>query len=373
MTLSNEDNLRMNVLLRQSPSAIRIDESKMIVYAWVAEREAVVQLNPTCNDSKYLKLIREMISTHVMGSPGGYPVYLSRWTRMGQSRNDDSLEKLLLLGEPEAVVAVVNSPDLTAPLGKLAWWAYPTESNGRQLLKSSEVIKTDLGKEIAAFLIEFLPFEEDPLAAIESVRLSLQPGLITDEEKAILWKRSGRKTAYLVGFLHAIPDQLPIQTKPHTDFEKTQEELADIIPSNPYARLLSQTLSPQGQAFLQTCQKAIERCPNQDSVSELMDAIGNWFIAIRPDEKHYRAMDAIEDRSRQEIEQNKDIQSIIEIKPDYATFIQQMLLLSMLSEYIVAPIFGQTDAIGTVMRKRLLPVTKHIVVSINALQNRRSG
>ena len=42
---------------------------------------------------------------------------------------------------------------------------------------------TMANKELAEFLIEFLPFEEDQSDMIESVRLVLQPGLINQQEK----------------------------------------------------------------------------------------------------------------------------------------------------------------------------------------------
>ena len=109
MELSAEDNLRLNVLLAQELHAVRIDESKMIVYALTGKGEAKVPLNPTGKDEAYIKEVKALFSTHVMGSPGGYPVYLKRWTRMGQAR-DESLAQLLLLGEPEAVVAAVHAP-----------------------------------------------------------------------------------------------------------------------------------------------------------------------------------------------------------------------------------------------------------------------
>ena len=109
MDLSAEDNLRMNVLLSQKLQAVRIDESKMIVYALTDRGEAKVPLNPSGRPEQYLRKVKELISGHILGSPGGYPVYLRRWTRMGQMR-DDSLEQLLMLGEPEAVVAAVCSP-----------------------------------------------------------------------------------------------------------------------------------------------------------------------------------------------------------------------------------------------------------------------
>jgi len=52
MALSNEDNLRLNVMLAQKPQAIRIDDSRMIVYALTEKGEAKVQLNPNCNEEK---------------------------------------------------------------------------------------------------------------------------------------------------------------------------------------------------------------------------------------------------------------------------------------------------------------------------------
>ncbi|MDT8283172.1 MAG: hypothetical protein RQ982_10265, partial [Gammaproteobacteria bacterium] len=86
MALSAEDNLRLNVLLAQELHAVRIDESKMTVFALTAKGEARIPLNAIGKDEKYIKEVKALLSTHIMGSPGGYPIYLKRWTRMGQAR-----------------------------------------------------------------------------------------------------------------------------------------------------------------------------------------------------------------------------------------------------------------------------------------------
>ncbi|MHB8536218.1 MAG: sulfur reduction protein DsrS, partial [Sulfuricaulis sp.] len=125
MELSNEDRLRLNVLLANDIEAIRIDEGNMTVYGLARGNEARVPLNPNCRPEKYLRHVREMLSSHVLGSPGGYPVFLQRWTRMGQTR-DAQLDKLLLLGEPEAVIAVAGAAGLSDELARRAWWAMPT-------------------------------------------------------------------------------------------------------------------------------------------------------------------------------------------------------------------------------------------------------
>src|SRR3989304_4323449 len=119
MQLSSEDLLRLNVLLANDVEAIRIDEQNMTVHGLARGNEARVPLNPTCRPEKYLRLVREMLSSHVLGSPGGYPVFLQRWTRMGQAR-ETRLDKLLLLGEPEAVTAVAGAPGLGGGLARAA-------------------------------------------------------------------------------------------------------------------------------------------------------------------------------------------------------------------------------------------------------------
>ena len=89
MPLSAEDSLRLNVMLATEPLAIRVNESSMSVHALSDDGDAKVTLSPNCRDEKYIKLVRELLSGHVMGSPGGYPVFLKRWTRMGQARDDN--------------------------------------------------------------------------------------------------------------------------------------------------------------------------------------------------------------------------------------------------------------------------------------------
>ena len=160
MDLTPEDALRINVLLASPIEAIRLDESRMTLFALSPKGEATVKLNPNCRDEAYLRKVRETLSSHVLGSPGGYPVYLKRWTRMGQAR-DEVLESLLMLGEPEAVVAVVNASGITDELARRAWWASQTSDNARCMLQQAAVVNGQMGSVLADFLIEFLPFEEE--------------------------------------------------------------------------------------------------------------------------------------------------------------------------------------------------------------------
>ena len=103
----------------------------MLVYGLSdSGQEAMITLNPNCRNDQYIRAVKEMLSSTVLGSPGGYPVFLKRWTRMGQT-SDMRLADLLKLGEPEAVVAVAGAAGLTDVLAEHAWWAMPDAENAR--------------------------------------------------------------------------------------------------------------------------------------------------------------------------------------------------------------------------------------------------
>jgi len=202
---------------------------------------------------------------------------------MGQAKAD-SLSYLLLLGEPEAVVAAVHAEGLTDELAARAWWAMPTSENARRMLEKQAVVEGETGKILAEFLLEFLPFEEEQNDIIESVRLVLQPGLISQQEKEKLWSKTKTKRSFYVGFLHAAPDDLPVEVAAHVDYEKVKQQLKPLLEEgNPYALMLEKVLSAKGQAFINTIEDALKKPGNQDVVVSLLDAVSKYFESIIPE------------------------------------------------------------------------------------------
>ncbi|OQX47407.1 MAG: hypothetical protein B0D86_00095, partial [Candidatus Sedimenticola endophacoides] len=120
MELSSEDALRLNVMLANRPLAIRIHESSMTLYGLLETGEASIRLNPVANPDRYLLAVRSFLSEKALGNPGGYPLYLQRWTRQGQMR-EQSLEQLLMLGDPTAVFAVVCAEGIGPEIARRAW------------------------------------------------------------------------------------------------------------------------------------------------------------------------------------------------------------------------------------------------------------
>jgi len=371
MELSAEDALRINVLLAGDLKAVRIDESSMTLYALSDRGEARVKLNPNCRDEPYLRVVRELLSSHVLGSPGGYPVYLKRWTRMGQAR-DDILESLLLLGEPEAVVAVVNASGITNDIARRAWWALQTAENARCMLRQQAVIAGDMGPELAEFLVEFLPFEEEARDLIGSVRLVLQPGLISSEARRKIWDRGRHKNVYFVGFLQTAPDDLPEQRPPHRCWELARDRLAGMCAGgNQYALQLCRLLGAPGQVFLSTLGVVLLKPANQDVVVELLHAIAGYFGSLGIPTDRYEDVDAILKRVDEQIAgrhaSDRPLADVLAAVPELEPQVRAMLVLSLLDEPVVNPIFSRTDAIGTVMRKKLKPVSDVIRQQIDIL------
>ena len=378
MNLSNEDNLRMNVLLHQELQAIRIDESKMVVYGLSDKGEATVSLKSNCKDEVYIKQIKELISSHVLGSPGGYPIFLRRWTRMGQSntgqsRTEESLERLLLLGEPEAIVAVVNADKLSNEIARRAWWAMPTAENARCLLRHKDVVEGDMGKELADFLVEFLPFEEEPGAMIESARLVLQDNLIVEKVKSDLWKKGQRKNALLVGFLKSLPDNLPVKSSAHKEFADIKEKLSS-LKDNVFSKMIVRILSEEGQAYLSTVEAVMKKPSNQDVVLSLFNTVKDYFESVCPNQAEYQDIDVLLTDANKYIDvtatQFDDLKVFLEKHPELSEMVKSIIKLSLINESLLNPVFSRTDAIGSLMRKKIDHITSPLVEEVSVIRGK---
>jgi hypothetical protein len=370
MDLSSEDSFRLNVLLANKPLAIRIDESRLIVHGLSARGVAKIQLNPSGRVESYLRLVRELISGHILGSPGGYPIYLRRWTRMGQMR-DESLEQLLMLGEPEAVVAAVCAPGLTDELARRAWWAMEDAENARRMLCNPAVRAGEMGRVLADYLIEYLPFESEPERATESVRLCLQPGLLDLDRRLDLWKRSARKPAHQLGFLLALPDELPDPEPARRDAADLEARLEGLIlADDACARLLLRVFSGPGQTFLRTLGTFLAKPPTQDLVVAVFDLTRDYFAPLRPKGDPDLPLDILWAEAQAYVAEDSSAGSCLALAPDLAGEVAAMRLLSGLGYGVLRGPLLDSTAAGSLMRRKLAPVLDRIQDQVDVLRGR---
>jgi hypothetical protein len=372
LELSHEDSLRLNVLV-MNVEAVRIDERTMTVYGLSARGEAKVQLNPTGRSEVYLKAVREFLSNAALGSPSGYPVHLNRWTRMGQAR-DTNLAKLLMLGEPEAISAVVCAPGLTDELARRAWWAEPTSENARRMLARECVVESSMGKVLADFLVEHLPFESEARIIIDTVRLVLQPGLVSAEIRQKLWDKGASQSVYRIGFLQAEPERLPSALPARVDLAALDTALEALEQDgNPLALLMRRTLAGPGQGFLAACEQVLQKLGDQDAAVALLNALSSYFRAVRFHVEPCQDTAAILADAVTAAAQQAGAQALLAVAPALGREVVALYALARMDEAIVTPIFAHSTASGSLMRRKIEPVIKPVLEQIAILRRGTRG
>jgi len=348
--LSPEDELRLNVLFNTELKAVRIDESSMTLWALTPQGEASVPLKPNERSDRYLKKVRELLSGHALGSPGGYPVHLTRWTRQSQSGlSPQHLAQLLLIAEEEAVVAVVHSPALTDEMARHAWWCMPTIENARLMLMRDVVCQGSMGRTLAEFLVDHLAFlHEDDVGILDTVAVMLYSGVLTDAERLSIWKRGNTRNSYYTAFLELQPDNLPNPRNARADFASVPR-----LAGNPYSEMLEKALSGQGQTFLLTLSYILDRPEIQEVVNHALNALAQWCAPLR---------------QTAETSRNEAREAMLAIAPQLEPDCMALDALAAINAETVRPIFIKTTAIGSLMRRKIEPIVTPLLDAITTLR-----
>jgi len=172
---------------------------------------------------------------------------------------------LLKIGNIEAVVAVANSQNLDDEVLDLVWWcATNTDQQaeiGRFLLTRDFVVKHTVGKQIADYLLEFLPFTDDTTQLIDTANLLLQGDLISQQARDRLWKQGQRKTAFLVGFIERMAGNLPNNN--------------NTIALDTSSKELDYVNSEQGQIMLQTIAHILKKINQEHVLYRTLEVLGS--------------------------------------------------------------------------------------------------
>lgn len=369
--LSPEDSLRLNVLMMADPvQAVRLDEGTMTLHALREAGEARIRLHPNCRTDQYITRIKEFLGGQALGSPCGYPVYLQNWTRMGQT-SDKNLAALLLLGEPEAVVAVAHAAGLTDELARRVWWCQPSMEIARWMLEREAVIEGRMGKVLADFLIEHLAFEENPDARMQTIRLVLHGKLADPQTTAKLWRQAKGVPYYYIGFLEVMPGNLPADQPARADQAHASAFLKPLAEGgNVYAERFLSLLSANGQSWLKALAEVLARPTTSQVVYALLDAVSCYFNALgNPvSGKTLEAAFAEAGELANGNDASADLLSLLQAVPDYRPDIETMLALSGLSGKIADPWLLRNTTVGALMRRRIDGLVRPIDEAVQRLR-----
>jgi hypothetical protein len=332
--LAPEDALRLAVLLAGEVHAVRIDEGALTLHALTPRGEARVALHPDTRAESYLMRVREVLAGHAMGSPGGYPVHLRRWTRSGHA-SPKSLQALLRLGEPEAVTAVALSASLTHELAQRAWWAQPTAELARSMLGHDAVRRGELGAQLARHLMEHLPFEEDADLAMASVEAIAAAGLLDTPMRERLWRAAANRPHYLIGWI--AHDRTSLPPRPAREPSPALTEAA--AAGNTLAQALLPWYAPAGQGLLNALALAVEKPPTHAAAYRALDLVGECFASAPLVTGAACGAEA-----------------------------QALVLLRGIERTQAEPILTRTTAVGPLMRRHLAPVLAPVLQALQTLR-----
>lgn len=342
--LTPEDTLRLNVLI-STCVAIRVDVYKLVVVGLTQhKKEQTIALNPTVDSGKYIQAVQKLLVNQVLGSMGGYPSYLKRWSRMGQV-SSNNLGSLLKIGNIEAVVAVANSQNLDDNVLDLVWWcATNTDQQaeiGRFLLTRDFVVTHPVGREIAQYLLEFLPFTDDTTQLIDTTNLLLQNDLISPQAKDRLWQQGQRKTAFLVGFIERMQDNLP--NNEGTTALNLDTKMPDCV------------CTEQGQIMLKTALHILKKINQEHVLYRTLEVLGRYLShpMIQP-------LGQIEDLQIQ-------AQTVMNNLGVNDQRMHARLLLAGVSEQLVVSTISAHSLAGSAIRKKLAHVLTPIQTALKLL------
>jgi hypothetical protein len=242
----------------------------------------------------------------------------------------------------------------------------------RWMLEKEAVIEGRMGRVLADFLIEHLPFEESPDARLHTLRLILYGKLANDETIAKLWRQTRGTPYYLVAFLEFMAEQLPADQPPRADHETARALIGSLANAgNACAERFLSLLSANGQTWLKAVAEILARPSTSLVVYALLDAISRYFhptgYPIQTDKLDALLAQAAA-MSRGDIEAPPDLRALLAAAPQYRQGIEAMLVLSGLTSTTADPWLMRNSAVGALMRRKIEPLVAPINLALQVLR-----
>ena len=366
--LSTQDKLRLGVLATRNVRAIRIDEAAASLSALTDAGEARIPLNPGPDPIRYFRALREHLSELFLNLPGGYPAHIGRWTRMDSLHRNSA--RLLLLGDPEAVVAVAFADTIDARVAADVWWCGQNVEIALALLRHPGAADWPVGQELASFILGHLPFEEDAATVAGALGRILQPGLVSGDRAADLWRRGRRRHSWRAGFFLGHPALYPDTRGEHPECRVLGKRLSGHgLDRNPVALLLLEFLGEPGRNALAALAGALDNPREQEVVTLVFRRIHEVFRWPGPAPERPResaaAWSLADDLLVREGGHAKAIRPLL--GEGQWDSLRSLAFLCLVGEEMLAPVFGGNTFSGSVMLRHLGPVLADVRTAAGAV------
>ena len=116
----------------------------------------------------------------------------------------------------------------------------------------------------------------------------------------------------------------------------------------------------------------IKKPSNQDVVIQLFKAIREFFSTVRPNDVGYDDIEILLSDVNKYIDvsanQTDELKEVVEVSPELSAIVKSMLVLSLIDEPLLTPVFSRTDAIGSLMRRKIEHITTPLLSEISSLK-----
>ena len=133
-------------------------------------------------------------------------------------------------------------------------------------------------------------------------------------------------------------------------------------------------LSKEGQAYLSTVEAVMKKPSNQDVVISLFKTVKKYLESVCPNQVEYQDINILISDANKYIDvtatQVDDLKNILQLFPELLPLIKSIIVLSMTDEPLVSVVFSRTDAIGSLMRKKINHITTPLLNEITNLRGK---
>jgi hypothetical protein len=170
-----------------------------------------------------------------------------------------------------------------------------------------------------------------------------------------LWRRCRRKPSYYLGFLASMPDSLPQSAAPRLLSESEASALRALADAgNPFAGQWLRICAAAGQTFVQTLLRVMEKPANQEVVSLSLEVVRDYFSPLRPEGDPDLTLEALQQQSFGF--KHPTLKACLRAVPERERELRTLYLLSGVGYGVLRPVFSKSDAVGSLMRRKLEPL-----------------